>query len=84
MDDAVMDCAARTNKKERETQGKGGAADNFSLRPEHAEMLLKTIPNGVFTIDTNTIVTSWNKRAEQTTGFTADDVVGKPVLFFSF
>jgi len=84
MDDAVMDCAARTNKKERETQGKGGAADNFSLRPEHAEMLLKTIPNGVFTIDTNNIVTSWNKRAEQITGYTAAEVVGKPCRLFAF
>jgi len=82
MDDAVK-CKAMAVGDEKERM-KDSASGTFGLRPEHAEMLLKTIPNGVFTIDTNNIVTSWNKRAEQITGYTAAEVVGKPCRLFAF
>lgn len=44
---------------------------------ERAELIFKNVPVGIFTIDLNKVITNWNRRAEEITGFSAEDVVGR-------
>lgn len=44
---------------------------------EIAQIIFNSISDGVFTVDRNCIITSFNKGAEQITGFTAKEAVGK-------
>ncbi|MDY6990395.1 MAG: PAS domain-containing protein [Thermodesulfobacteriota bacterium] len=40
-------------------------------------LMLKTVPSGLFTVDINKRITSWNEGAARITGLTARGVVGK-------
>jgi len=40
--------------------------------------ILNSITDGVFTIDENWRITSWNKAAEEITGYGAEEAIGKP------
>jgi PAS domain S-box-containing protein len=42
-----------------------------------ADNILQTTPSAVFTVDTNGVITSWNKMAETITGYAASQIVGK-------
>ena len=44
---------------------------------EQARLLLGLIPNAIFTVDSNKIITSWNKRAGEITGYKPAEVIGK-------
>ncbi|MDP8219237.1 MAG: ATP-binding protein [Candidatus Theseobacter exili] len=48
---------------------------------ELAEHVLKHIPSAVYTMDKDFRITSWNNKAEQITGFTAKEVIGKKCTF---
>lgn len=50
----------------------------------YLEMLLRTVPSAVYTMDNNRIITSWNKIAEKITGFSEKEVLGKDACSFSF
>ncbi|OGV60905.1 MAG: hypothetical protein A2X45_06085 [Lentisphaerae bacterium GWF2_50_93] len=50
---------------------------------EQAELLNKMIPSGVFTVDRNRIVRSWNNAAEKITGYKASEAIGKECLLFA-
>jgi PAS domain S-box-containing protein len=43
-----------------------------------SELVFQSISDGVFTVDRNCIITSFNRAAEDITGFDADHAVGKP------
>lgn len=49
-----------------------------------AENILQTTPSAVFTIDTEGIITSWNKMAETITGFSSDDIIGQSCKILGF
>jgi len=54
----------------------------ISLRPAPrvpipSDLLVENIPDGVFTVDDNFIITSFNKAAEEITGWSASEVLGK-------
>lgn len=51
---------------------------------EYAEMLLKTIPSAVYTIDVDGKITSWNMMAELITGYDAEMVMGHEACKFPF
>ena len=40
--------------------------------------ILNSITDGVFTIDENWRITSWNRAAEEITGYAAEEVIGRP------
>ncbi len=43
---------------------------------EYNKLILDLVPVAIFTIDTDTKITSWNKFAEEITGYTFEEVVG--------
>ena len=44
---------------------------------EYAELLFRTVPSVVVSVDKNRRITRWNKIAEEVTGYTAAEVIGK-------
>ncbi len=47
-----------------------------------SELLYRTIPSAVFTVDTDKTVTSWNKMAEEITGYSASEIIGRQCTVF--
>ncbi|MCP4694919.1 MAG: PAS domain S-box protein, partial [Desulfobacterales bacterium] len=45
------------------------------------QTVLRTTPAAIFTVDANGRINSWNPSAERITGYTAEEVVGKPCIF---
>ncbi len=48
------------------------------LVPVPSDLLVESIPDGIFTVDENFIITSFNKAAEKITGWSSQEVLGKP------
>lgn len=44
---------------------------------EYSELLFKTVPSAVLSVDKNRKIIRWNKIAEEITGYTAAEVIGK-------
>lgn len=44
----------------------------------YSEFLFNLIPSAIFCVDTQRNVTRWNKKAEEITGYTAEEVLGRP------
>jgi len=59
------------------------ADDSLKEAKEFAEMIYNVIPSAIFTVDPDKIITSWNKQAEEITGFTAEEIIGKECLLFA-
>ncbi len=47
------------------------------------ELLFNLVPSGVFIVDENKVVTAWNKRAEEITGYSKEEVIGKECKLFA-
>jgi len=58
-----------TNRKRLEKQLRGQA--------EYAELLFRTVPSAVISVDKHRKIIRWNKIAEQITGYTEAEVLGK-------
>lgn len=50
---------------------------------EYAELLYRVTPSAIFTVDTNRCITSWNKKAEEITGYIAEEMLGKECTIFA-
>ncbi len=50
---------------------------------DYAERILQVVPSAVFTVDKNKYIVSWNNNAEELTGYTAKEVIGKRCEVFS-
>ncbi len=59
------------------------AEEKLREEKEYAERILSVVPSAVFTVDTNKVITSWNKKAEAITGWKAKDVIGKSCNMFT-
>ena len=59
------------------------AEDQIKRDKEYAELLLGVIPSAVFTVDTDRHITSWNKKAEEITGYNAKEIIGKECTLFA-
>jgi PAS domain S-box-containing protein len=47
------------------------------LSPDHLAAILDSVADGVFTVDPDFVITSFNRAAERITGFTAEEAVGQ-------
>ncbi|MBU4304936.1 MAG: HD domain-containing protein [Candidatus Omnitrophica bacterium] len=59
------------------------AEDELKKNREYIQFLFNYVPNAVFSVDAHCIVTSWNKKAEEITGYPAQEVVGKTCTVFA-
>ncbi|MGB2601746.1 MAG: PAS domain S-box protein, partial [Candidatus Omnitrophota bacterium] len=50
---------------------------------EYAEHIFKVIPSAIFSIDLDRRITSWNKKAEEITGYSAKEIIGKKCDVFA-
>lgn len=48
------------------------------LTPDQMRMIINSVADGVFTVDENFIITSFNRAAEGITGVPAEEALGKP------
>lgn len=55
-----------------------GSSHGDGLSSERFEAVLRSISDGVFTIDPNGIITCFNRAAEEITGYTREEAIGKP------
>lgn len=54
------------------------------LTPDFAQLLLESMADGVFTLDRNGVITSWNPSMERITGYGPGEAVGKNCMMLSF
>ncbi len=52
------------------------ADDTKALDPRYFPLILDVLDQGLFTVDGNTCITSFNQAAERITGYAADEVIG--------
>ncbi len=57
---------------------KDSSTSKDELAPERFEAVLRSISDGVFTIGLDGIITCFNRAAEEITGFTREEAIGKP------
>ena len=50
---------------------------------EYAELLYGVTPSAIFTVDADQRITSWNKKAGEITGYTAEEIIGKKCILFA-
>lgn len=50
---------------------------------EQAEQLFRVVPSAIFTVDKNCNITSWNSKAAEVTGYSAEEVIGNSCKTFT-
>jgi signal transduction histidine kinase len=70
---------ARLQVRQRELEAAEAAAQAVAAEREQASQVLDLVGEGVFLVDKQGIVRSWNRAAELTTRLTAAAAVGEPV-----
>ena len=50
---------------------------------KRSELLYRVIPSAIYTVDRNRRITSWNDKAEALTGYSREEIVGKPCSVFA-
>ncbi|MEI6703819.1 MAG: response regulator, partial [Deltaproteobacteria bacterium] len=59
------------------------AEEEASYAHEQAAQIFRLTPSATFTVDMNKIITSWNDAMCRTTGYSAEEAVGKSCDFFA-
>ncbi len=54
---------------------------NEKIQKKELETVLSTSPSAIFTVDADGRIISWNSTAERVTGYSFEEVVGKPCIF---
>lgn len=54
------------------------------LDPNFSRLLLESMADGVFTLDEEGNITSWNPSLERMTGYTAEEAIGRPCTLLHF
>lgn len=50
---------------------------------KRSELLYRIIPSAIYTVDLDRHITSWNDKAEALTGYSREEIVGKPCSMFA-
>lgn len=59
------------------------AEEKLTQITEYTELLFKSVPSAIFTVDKNKRITNWNKKAEDITGYSFNEVIGKECYIFA-
>ena len=68
-------------------QGEGFIMEERSkgaLDPSFSRLLLESMADGVFTLDEEGIITTWNPSLERISGYAAEEAVGRPCTLLNF
>jgi len=55
----------------------------YEKEQKKTEQIYSLVPSAIYTVDNNKIIRSWNKKAEDITGYTADEVIGNVCYQFA-
>ncbi|MBU0486983.1 MAG: PAS domain S-box protein [Bacteroidetes bacterium] len=66
----------------KEIEDRKNAEERLKESVSFADLIYSVVPNAIFTIDMERTIRSWNLRAEQITGYSSDEVIGKDCMFF--
>jgi two-component system, NtrC family, response regulator HydG len=58
--------------------------NNRHLGSNWADLLLESLADGVFTLDHDGSITSWNRSMVRISGYTAEEAMGKPCIMLGF
>ncbi|MFH1021488.1 MAG: PAS domain-containing protein, partial [Pseudomonadota bacterium] len=83
VDERTLELKKLNNSLRLEVDERHWAEDQLIESLEQAELVYNVIPSAIFTVDLNRNITSWNKKAESVTGYTEDEVLGKPCTIFA-
>ncbi len=59
------------------------ANEALNKAKDDAERIFNIVPSAVFIVDTGCRVLNWNRRAEEITGYTAEEMIGKSCKIFA-
>ncbi len=59
------------------------AEQNLKEVVEKAELVYKVVPSAIFTVDKEQRITSWNDKAVEVTGYTAEEIIGEKCDLFA-
>lgn len=59
------------------------AEDQLIQSIEQKDLVYRVIPSAIFTVDLDRRITSWNRKAEAVTGYSQEEVLGKPCSIFA-
>ncbi len=74
---AVQVKAVRLESENYMLEEKVALQEELRENRDRLNMIIKTIPSGLFTVDRANIIRSWNLTAERITGYTAEETVGR-------
>ncbi|MBN2685242.1 MAG: response regulator [Pontiellaceae bacterium] len=59
------------------------AQEELRQAKNKADLIYRVVPSAVFTLDSERKITSWNRKAEEITGYRQDEVLGKTCDLFA-
>jgi PAS domain S-box-containing protein len=83
VEERTLELRKANNALRLEVDERHWAEDQLIQSCEQAELVYSVIPCAIFTVDLRRNITSWNKKAESVTGFTEEEVLGKPCTIFA-
>lgn len=67
----------------RDISEKKKIESSLSQAKEYSDLLFHIVPSAIFTVDTKGMITSWNKRAAELTGYSVFEAIGKHCSLFA-
>ncbi len=83
MSDNLKLSLTSVGKLNEEVQERKLAEERLRQAKDSAEQLYRVVPSGIFTVDTKRRVTNWNDKAQEITGYSAKEVIGKECFLFA-
>ena len=83
MTDNLKKTTTSIDNLNREINERKKAEEKLRQAKEYSDLLFSLAPSGIFTVDKDCIITSWNKRAEQITGYSPAEILGKKCTEFA-
>ena len=59
------------------------ASDQMRKEQQYNELIFCLVPSAIFSVDKDRRITSWNRMAEEITGYTAEEILGQECTVFA-